>query len=676
MKNSSFRRSFALISLLLLTFSTFVSNAQKEEIPTNADRLRQGLSGVHTAADSIKILYDVFDVLPRRERIPVGEEIYKTAGRVHNTGVQLDILRLLSVIFDTDEPLAKIEAELDKLPNSNEREETRLFIKMRRVSLQSRKQSEKERQQEIVNILHSYEDTVKKSNLDQILDIYTLVEYLKNDATGDMLKEYIERLTEMVNSPEILYAVQNNVYSEAASIYSEAQDYDKAVAANLKLLKVIDNLEKSYHDNGRLYRNYDVSRYVVYRRMLRNAQALKPGEAEKYYRMAMELAEKNSDVRQEVENNPRIHAYYYYAIGDYSTAAKYLKDVIRRNSSIASQKQFLEMLIDASAKTGDDKTRLEALTDYTSLLSELNELKAAEKSRELQILFDLQDLKTRNQELEINNQEQEINSERQIMTLLIVAFAILVIALVIMLFNWGRNQKNTIRMGLMADNLHRERYKLRDSLYTDYPLETDPLSEEDKYRDLTWRKRMRKAGQNRGNATIFMTEGIINDMLFIATTAHADMIKNITKISASQLMSQTEAKAISEKGDGSMVKIAYPARDFDIKTDKECFISLMIHIFDVAAKYFPGCPISLSCDEPRDGHVNFAITVERGIAASDEDPQIFLDMELSKILLHDEKSGLFLCRMISMLLKCKLIADMNYTEGTRYLLRMPVDMEN
>ena len=632
--------------------------------------VRQGLSTVSTRSDSIRILYDVFDLLPRKDRIEVGRELYNVARRDGNIGVQLDICRLLSVCFDDDKNLKMIQDEVESLPPSQERDETILFLEMRRISQKARNLSEEDRQKEIVKVINEYQDHKSHDKNHEILELYTLVEFLRNDASGDMLKEYLEGLYNMVSAPEVeLYAVENIVYSEAANIYSDAGDYEKAIAANKKMLEVIDNLEKEYQEKGRSYRNYDVSRYVAYRRMLRNAKGLKPGESEKYYRMAMQLAENNADVRHDVETNPRIHAYYYMAIGDYNSALPYLKEVSKRYNTLPTSKQFLEMLILASEKTGDRATHEAALEKYVSILQELAELKAAEKSRELQIRYDLQDLKARNRILEVENKEKEIENARRIMVFVTVAFVILFLALVVMLFNWARYRRNASRMGKVVDNMHNERHRLRNSLYSDgYDL--DPMAQEDEREAHRWERRMKLAGESRRDATIFMTESIVNDLLYIAASGHGRLLKYMRHESLHSILRQVETHARENEPDAELL-VRSPEEDYKIYADTECLVNLLGHMFGVAANYSPISKVEIECKRSGQGHVEFVITIYGVGAAAKEGPQVFHNMPVSNILLNHQDSGLYICRMISMLLQCVFRPDMTYKEGARYTLRVP-----
>lgn len=669
MKNLSFN-----LALFILSFISFSVIGQTPE--ETASKLRERLTQSKTPADSIRVLYDVFDVLPQKSRIETGQQIYEIAKRTKNTQTQLDILRRIAAGFDDDKTLGIIEKEANRIMPSPEQKETAMFIKLRKISARARKLSEKDRQKEIVKILHVYESTKSKDELHHLLDLYTLVEFMRNDATGDMLKEYVDRMIEIINSSNItLLPLKNLVLAEAASIYSDAEDYEKAIATNKKVLENIEELEKSYKEKGRQYRNFDLSKYVVYRRMLRNAKGLKPGEAENYYQMSMQLAERNREVQEDIEASPRIKAYYYMAVDDYNSAIPVLKNLLAQNSRLAHYKQYLEMLILASEKTGDNKTRIEALEKYSSLLGQLNELEAAQKSRELEIKYDLEDLKERNKDLAQENEQKEIESERSIMTFVTVAFVIILIAFIFLMINWGRYKKNTSRLGRVVDNIHRERYRLRNSLYADYAEEYDPLAQDEDFEQYHWEKRLKQSGESRGDATIFMTESIINDLLFIAATGHANIKKHITDSSVDSILRQAESKARENNPDVSKIRVKYPENDFNVHTDAQCLVSILSHMFDVAHKNMADSVMNLECRNPHEGYMDFVITVEGKGAASSNDPQIFYDMPFSEILLNHRSSALFLCRMMALLMQCELIADMNFTEGTRYYFRVPEKYE-
>ena len=88
------------------------------------------------------------------------------------------------------------------------------------------------------------------------------------------------------------------------SIYSQANQFEKAYQCDRKTLEAIRQLEKQYKDRGRYFRNYDSSRYVIYQRILSNHTKLSQPELEKYYKLAMQLVAKNPEVAETNRNYP------------------------------------------------------------------------------------------------------------------------------------------------------------------------------------------------------------------------------------------------------------------------------------------------------------------------------------------------------------------------------------
>lgn len=636
-----------------------------------ASMLKTKLSHANTAKDSICILYDILDVLPRSEGREIGDRIYEIATRTGDITTRLDICRQLTAYFHDDRSLAEIEKEVSLIPKSQEQKETHLFLRMKRLSLSTHTKGEADRQNEIIRILSEEDSKTAKSTNQRLLDLFTLVEYLRNDASGDMLKEYLDRLIALATSSQFkLYAIPNIVYAEAANVYADAGEAEKSVEADRQLLSIIDGLVKKYHDKGRQYRNYDISRYVCYRRMMRNHEALRPGELEDLYSRSMKLRENNIDIRNDIDNHPRFYAYYYTAAGDYNAAIPYLKRMLDEDTSLPVRKQVLEYLIDAAGNTGDDDTKVEALEEYSAILEELNRLKASERYRELQIKYDVQDLRTRNTELELENQSDEIMSARRLMTFVSGAFIILLVILVTLLYHWGRFKRNASSMGEVVDNIRQEREQLMNSIYYDATDMPDPLAGDDMAE--SWQKRMSKSGIKWDQLSLFMTKSIINDLLFIAATGHADLKKHIQEISVDAVMRKVESMVRESADREGTLSVEYVEDDFDITTDTECLCVIIKHICDTAIDYSPESRVTLSCRRVSDSHIDFVITTKGVSAAGPDDPQIFDNLLTARKVLHRKGAGRFICRIITLLLDCQIIPDRSYHDGSRYYFRIPV----
>ncbi len=661
------------LTALTLMLSAMRLPAQNSPQKGTIDKLRSEMAHAKSPKDSVKILYDIFDLSPSKDWKLVCTELYNVARRAGDVSSQLDICRHVSIIVRDDKSLDRIEAEVKRMPASDEKKETELFLKMRRTSINARHLPEEKRQKYITYIIDRYDNGKKKTNKYQrVINLFTLVEYLRNDASGDMLKEYIDRLVNLANSSQFkLLAIPNMVYSEAANIYSDTGDHKKAVAADKKLLEVIDDLEESYADQGREYRNYNRNRYIAFRRMLRNYEALEPAEVQQIYGECERLATLNQDIKIDMDTKPAIHAHYNMALGNYAAAIPYLKQMIDGEPPLALKRQTLEMLVLAADKTGDDKTKLFALSEYNDILEELSRLHASQKYSELLIKYDLMDLKERNTALEIQNRDEVIESSKQIMTFLVLVFIMISGILVFSLYNWTRYKHNTLNMGNIVDNFTAERNRIRRSLRLD---NTDTKENStDKY----WQKRFKESHRKKFEMSTFMTESIINDMLCISMLGRNDRLKNINETSVSNILQSVMTQSVRKSDRNVRITVSEPDNDFSINTDSECLTDVLVHIVEQACQCTTGKRnIDISCEKVRRERVNFYITSTERLPELHNMPHIFNPLVSIKNLNEGTKDGLYVCRMIAMLLTCNLRKDISYADGTRLIFNTPDNLEN
>lgn len=225
--------TFTITILLQLAIS---AKAQTDYQRDTSSKLRISLANAKTPRDSIKILYDIFDVVPRNQEVAIGRQIYDIAKRIGDNSTRLDICRQLTACFRDDRSLAEIEKEVSLIPESQEQKETHLFLRMKRLSYSSSNKSETDRQKEIIRILAEEDKGKTKSPTQRLLDLFTLVEFLRNDASGDMLKEYLDRLIMLVTSYLRLIASDNDDMSFSRIINLPARKFGNASLANLRTM--------------------------------------------------------------------------------------------------------------------------------------------------------------------------------------------------------------------------------------------------------------------------------------------------------------------------------------------------------------------------------------------------------------------------------------------------------
>lgn len=635
-----------------------------------ARTLREGLRTARTPGDSLKILYNVFDASPRKEGIEVGREIYALAGRMGRTDAQLDIARLLTSNVSKEKDYDFIISELRKLPESEEREQTILFMQLKKISYASRRLSEKERQEAVAKIIAGADKNKPSTSLKRFENLITVVEYLRNDMSGDILNQSVEKLIQHVDTADIkLYALKNLAYADAALIYTDAGDAKSAIEADRRLLQVIDGLEKKYRAQGRIYRNYDINRFISYRRMMRNFDELTQQEIDNIDAKVRQLAERSPEVAADLNNKPAYKAYYNMATLRYAEAIPYLQKLIETTDAASVRRQALAHLAKAADETGNTALKAEALEQYNAMLEEYNRFQGAAKYRELQVLYDVQDLEARNARLELAERENEIVSARRTMTLLLVTFLIIAVVLVLMLLLWARFRKNAVAMGHIVDRFTDERDKLVDSVCYDYA-DTDPLAkaEAEAARKSSFEKNALKF-----QVSTKMTEEILNNLVFISTMGRNDRLKHIGDISVDAAMRRAVEQASEETGTHTRFNVRYPDDDTTVNTDVECLVFMLRHILLACADGSPEGAVEFQAEiAPECVKFIFASPEHDNHGGRDRNRfDEFLDY---RWLMDHPRGGLFVCRLIAMMLKCKLAPDRDYKVGQSYVFTIPADL--
>lgn len=671
------KRFFLFMVAAVLMIAASDANAQEETFNgEQISNLRKDMKGVRTQLDSIKILYNILDLTKRNEKPNVIHEMYPVAMRMNNDDLRLDLCRQVAIYLDNPNHISKVLDEVKKIKSSEAQKETETFLKMRRLSINSREFSEEQRQREIAKIINRFETHHDGDKYEQILDLFALVEFLRNDSQGELLTLYVNRLGELAyNSGFKLDAVPNLVFSEMAVIYSDTENYNKAVEADRHLLSIIADLEKKYIDMGRVYRKYNINRYVCYRRMLRNYPALSPGEAEKLYDECKRLSELGPTIKEDFTETSRVQAPYYMAIGNYKAAIPHLKNLFDDETSIVYQRQTLKRLIEAAEKTGDDETKLFALSKYNDILQKFNELKADERYKELQIKYDVKQLNERNSALEIENHKAEIDSARRMMTFVSVAFVIICLVLVIMLFNWGKSKKVTQTFKSFVHNLNEERNRIRQNVYYDADHTLDPLADIDDESEKNWERRFsRESKKGLTGALKFMTETIINDLMHISLVGKAERLRFLHNVSIDSAMRESYDKT-PEQEKTRKVKIKYPENDYTVKTDRDCLTDLFAHVFSTMIKHSSeNAHIELECKGIKDHKLYFYFTLNEKVFGLHDGPRLFDMLVNFDDMQNQTKNGMYICRMITMLIYCTLRSDDTYTGGYRYIFSMPADL--
>lgn len=427
----------------------------------------------NTPEDSIRQLYDAFDVAPRKTKIEIGWKILNIARRIKDFDTMSDQIRHLSVMNMKDSLAIKnLMSISDELPDGDEEKAIKLFVAVEGVTADATFLTPKERSKKLLEYVQ--EDITPKDNIfDNVYDLYCAVLFLGKESQGNMYHEYIARLGEMIEElPKENYYMRNHYYTTAAIYYTNNNFHDKAIEYDRKLLKQIAELEKYYESKGRKYKNYDRNYYVCYRRMLRNYEALSIAEIKDLYARCARIAERDSDVKADMEGNGRVTAYRLLASKDYAGAIPYLKQALTVDKDASVRRELLGLLVASADSVGDNATLLTALKEYNDMLVEEQRLRSMETLRELQIRYEVNRLQEEKNELEIEKREIKLATDDKIISVVLVSLFVMAIVLMLLCRGYFRLKGDKRELSEENDKLKRS---IEDILNDGSPAGTSDL---------------------------------------------------------------------------------------------------------------------------------------------------------------------------------------------------------
>lgn len=671
------------------------------------DSLLHELSLAKTPQDSIPLLYHLSDIAKSKgKRQQYLASLVETGRRANNISVELDALRnFCNIVTANDSLMLLCLNEAKKLPPSNEQEEAITFIEVNRISSKTRSLPESEKTKLLQELISNYQKGENKNLYEEIKRLYEVCLYLSHSTTGGLYSEYLEKLHELINKLPIdgRKVLPTMYYTQLAIIYTKNHEYEKAIAADKELLKIIRQLEEEYKQQGRIYKNYDTSYYICYRRILSNFPVLSPEEIEYYYQRIIEIVQRNNAVKGDFETGKRPEILYLMARKEYSKALPVIKKVINHPINKSFRMELLQYMIEAATHVNDKTTLLQATTQYNTLLEEYNRTKSAEKYRELQILYDVNELKTQNAQLELEKRESEIESGKAIIRITFIAITILTLLLIMVCWLYYRTKRLAGSLQRSKENLQTEQENLlktqkeltiaRDQAEGANRMKTlfiqnmsheirTPLNAIVGFSQLmaenakdSNKEDMKLYAQTiNGNSELLLT--LVGDVLDIAKMESGEIKMNLQPCSLQAICNMAVSNVKHRVKTG--VKMYFQADteasgDLYLTTDGTRLEQVLINFLTNASKFTNKGEIVLSYSVDADKRqIIFAVT-DTGIGIpKDKAEVIFERFEKLDSFVQGTGLGLHICRLIANMLKGKVMVDTSYTGGARFLFIHPI----
>ncbi|MDE7419029.1 MAG: hypothetical protein K2N35_02340 [Muribaculaceae bacterium] len=385
MKNINLLITILLVLTGIFSVSADIKPGKQELIEKYSAQLKTTTS----ARDSLRILYYIFDLTDRRGQMKTAWDIYYTAGRAENVNAQLDMLRNLGSFYANNDTVVEYLLTLtDKITNEESKAATKTFIINQQINRKSRNPKDTQLQQLLLDSITKSHNLEGKDIYDKLSLLYQIIQYLGVDADGVLFKECLDTYGQLIEElPQSDYPLKNQYYTTAAMVHSRMNgDPKKAIAYDKKLLEMIDQLQQMYIKKNRKFRNYDTNKFISYRRMMGNYQALSSEEIQTIHDSIQALYERNPDVKSTMDKEGQAFAFYYMATKDYDRAIPAMIGLLKNNDMSAYQKQkYNSMLIEAAKAANDQNTYVEAMEQFIDYSNEIDSLRKITMRREIML---------------------------------------------------------------------------------------------------------------------------------------------------------------------------------------------------------------------------------------------------------------------------------------------------
>ena len=662
------------------------------------DSLRAELERAQSPADSLPILGNLYDLLPRSESTRLGKLLYQTACRAQDPVTAFDILRNQANRYMSDDSMLNVlKTRALEWPSSEDREETLTFIRMMDNMRRGKYGDSEDRSDFLASLLEEMSSDHSEDLFKRIEILHGMCMLLSKGTNSELLSVYMDSLGTLVNKlPANAYSIRNAYNVHAASAYT-GLDAEKALAADRRLLSDVNRLRRYYQDKGRVFRSYGPTYYTIYSRMLASFEHLTPYEVEDYYAKAKAYIETDPAIKATYERTPTPDIYYALYKHDWRKAASLIQStVIPPNRS----RIMLRYLMQCADSLGDNELLLDASTRYANVLEEELHERARGLYRELQVAYAVYDMRHHFGRIEKERSEGIAAMQRCIIIISGIALVALIILVILLLGKSRKNRDLAASLAASNEQLRAESESLRlsreesvraraqaekaNNLKSDFIKNMSyevkvPLQAITEYSRLiadcagaTGTKHIsRFADMLELNAELLST--IVNDVLRLSEIESSPMPVHPQVVNLQTLCSATVEAMRHRVAHGVDLRLDTSAGRVDLFTDPARVQQILNNLLTNSAKFTSKGSITLGYSEEPDGSAVKFWVCDTGIGINPENREKIFDRFVK--LDRDSQGaglGLTISRLIARRLGGDLILDTTYKgPGSRFVLTFP-----
>lgn len=702
------RFSGLLLSLLLIVSIPFAALGANHEVEMEQRAL---LERAKTPEDSIRILYQLFDVIERDQTREVADMLYDVAARQGNHAVQLDMMRqLANVYLSNDSILNAITARVEAMSKSEDQKQTLMFIEIVKSRNRSRYGTKEERRRAISSLMNEMETENANPNVDvdiqdRIVKLSKICDYIIEDSRGQILSNSLNELENLIeNMPNKMYYLTNTFYVQAAGLYTEMGMSEQALHADSTMLSIIDAMEEDYHKQGRFNRSYDTSRYVIYRRMIFNMRDKKGSrdDIEDLYGKIQKLVQKDAAVARDYNKNRRADIFYYLATEDYAQLMPLLKEHINEKQNQPYKKTLLKAMMVAADSLGMHDEYRRAAHEYVNYLENYNEERADERSADLAITYHMSELQRENMDLLLAQKELEVEKlqKKQIFFAIVVpVFIILIIALGALLWRSDRMRKELedsnrrikeehqklmesdrrlIAARDSADKALRVRTEFVNNMTHEIQAPLQVISEfsaliagfVDTEKHPALAKYIRLIEFNND-----LVQRMVSDVLNLGAIDNKSLPIHNKHVLVQSLCERAVTTAKLYLAQGVEMRLIAPKTPIYIETDPYLAEPIIENLLSNAAKFTREGSVTLEF-EIKGSEIEFIVTDSGPGIKKGTEELIFERFVKLNAMNQGVGLGLPVARGFARLLGGDVVLDTSYTKGARFIFTLPIEPEN
>lgn len=689
-----------------LTQASPMQAMSKERRTFLIDSISTVLSQTQTTADSIPLLYYLFDLSGAKSKVDVGQELLRTALRTSDHETQYDVMRRLSSAIATyqsgqSDKIQELINIAEKKPQTTDRDNTLTYLRVQKVMNEFTSDADSTQQRKVHEAIreraNGTDDLYKK-----VVVLFTICRYMVSNSPGDMVIDYLGQLFRQIRAlPERSYALENTFLVQASVIYTRAGLQEEAVKICKELLKVTQDLDRSNEKKGYKYRDYSRIYFNTYRRLLNNFEALTPEEIEEYYQKILDLTAEYPEIKEQVEHNGRAKIYYTMATKQYAKALDLLKQYVDLPNNEASAASLNRFMLKAAREVGDKEAELKAATKLNELLGIAIEQHRVERKREIEIFNEMLQLQNERALAAQEVAEMHTQHHKNVITYSSIAVGVMALVVIVILLFYRRIRKMSVKLAKSNDRLREERDNLQQT-QRDLIKARDHARKADRHKtefinnmshevrvpldtliecthlivdnvDESKRKYLDRYGKI-ADVCANMISTLINDVLLLAEYDNSGIEINKRPESVNTMCELAVMSMRKHCKDGVTMDFIQPeGDDVTMSTDARRVEQVLVNLLSNGAKFTDKGKVELTYSlSPEDGTITFEVTDTGCGIPSGKEEVIFERFEKLSSMSPGTGLGLNICRIVADAMEGTVKVDTTYDEGgARFLFTLP-----